>query len=86
MIVGLGAIGFFDDYVKISHERSLGLKPMQKIIGQAFVGITFSVCCLFFANKAGITPGSTAISTVRDTGLTWLPGALPWGWCCLCLV
>ena len=68
LIVGLGAIGFFDDYVKISHERSLGLKPMQKIIGQAFVGITFSVCCLFFANKAGITPGSTAISTVRDTG------------------
>ena len=29
---------------------------MQKIIGQAFVGITFSVCCLFFANKAGYHP------------------------------
>lgn len=33
-MVGFGAVGFFDDYVKINKERSLGLTPMQKIILQ----------------------------------------------------
>jgi len=66
---GMGFVGFFDDYAKISHERSLGLTPWQKIIGQGIVGVAFAVIALFFPDSAGRTPASTFISFARD---------LPW--------
>lgn len=69
LIVGLGLIGFLDDYAKISKQRSLGLRAWQKIVGQAFIGITFSVGALHFANSHGLTPASTRISFVRDSGI-----------------
>ena len=69
LIVGLGLIGFLDDFEKISKQRSLGLTPWQKMLGQAFIGITFSVCGLFFADRNGLTPASTRISFARDTNL-----------------
>src|SRR5690625_7645052 len=67
LIVGLGAIGFADDYIKISRQRSLGLRAIWKIIGQAAVGITFAVAALQFPNDNFRTPASTNISVVRDT-------------------
>lgn len=39
--LGFALIGFLDDYIKIVKKRSLGLTPMQKIIGQ--VGLAFIV-------------------------------------------
>ena len=69
LIVGLGLIGFLDDFEKISKQRSLGLTPWQKMLGQAFIGITFSVCGLFFADRNGLTPASTRISFARDSHL-----------------
>lgn len=35
LVVGLGLIGFLDDFEKISKQRSLGLRAWQKIVGQA---------------------------------------------------
>ena len=67
--VGLGLIGFLDDFEKISKERSLGLRAWQKMLGQAFIGITFAVVALFFADRSGLTPASTRISFARDTNL-----------------
>ncbi len=67
LIVGLGIVGFIDDAIKISRERSLGLKARYKILGQAVVGITFGVLALRFPNEKGVTPGSTHISFLRDT-------------------
>ncbi|PJI94340.1 phospho-N-acetylmuramoyl-pentapeptide-transferase [Luteimicrobium subarcticum] len=64
---GLGLIGFLDDYTKIRRQRSLGLSPMAKIIGQAVVGITFAVLVLQFPNGNGLKPASTYISFLRDT-------------------
>ncbi|MBN2176201.1 MAG: phospho-N-acetylmuramoyl-pentapeptide-transferase [Demequinaceae bacterium] len=69
LMVGLGLIGFIDDAIKISRERSLGLKARWKILGQGAVGITFGVLALRFADSHGVTPGSTSISFLRDTGL-----------------
>ncbi|MEE6274056.1 phospho-N-acetylmuramoyl-pentapeptide-transferase [Georgenia wangjunii] len=69
LMVGLGVIGFLDDYIKISRQRSLGLRARWKIIGQAGVGIAFSVLVLQFPNENYRTPASTRISFVRDTGL-----------------
>ncbi|SEA44946.1 Phospho-N-acetylmuramoyl-pentapeptide-transferase [Bowdeniella nasicola] len=67
LIIGLGIIGFLDDYIKISRERSLGLNPLGKILGQAFIGITFSVAVLLFPNENNRTPASMRISFVRDS-------------------
>lgn len=41
-MVGCGAIGFADDYLKIARKRSLGLTGRQKIAGQLLVGIAVS--------------------------------------------
>ncbi|MGO2633114.1 MAG: phospho-N-acetylmuramoyl-pentapeptide-transferase [Galactobacter sp.] len=67
---GMGLIGFFDDFAKISHERSLGLTPWQKIIGQGVVGVAFAILALNFANDRGQTPASLNISWARD--IPWL--------------
>jgi phospho-N-acetylmuramoyl-pentapeptide-transferase len=69
LMVGLGLIGFLDDFTKISRQRSLGLSPMWKMIGQGVVGITFSVLALQFPNERFRTPASTHISFIRDLGL-----------------
>lgn len=69
LMAGLGLVGFLDDYIKISKQRSLGLRSGQKLLGQGLVGLIFSVLVLQFPNGANITPASTAISTVRDTAL-----------------
>jgi len=69
LMVGLGLIGFLDDFTKIRKERSLGLSPLWKIVGQGVIGITFSVLALQFKDSAGRTPASTRISFLRDTNL-----------------
>lgn len=69
LMVGMGLVGFLDDFTKISKQRSLGLTPMVKIIGQGVIGITFSILALQFPNKYGLTPASTKISFLRDTNI-----------------
>lgn len=69
LMVGLGLIGFLDDYIKISKERSLGLNPKGKVIGQGLIGLTFSALALQFPNENYRTPASTQISFIRDTGI-----------------
>jgi len=69
LMVGLGLVGFLDDYIKISRQRSLGLSPWAKIFGQGLVGITFAVLALQFPNERHRTPASTQISFIRDTSL-----------------
>ena len=70
LMVGMGVIGFADDYIKISNQRSLGLSAMGKIIGQALVGILFAVLALQFRNDDFRTPASMRISVVRDTDIS----------------
>ncbi|MGC5616119.1 phospho-N-acetylmuramoyl-pentapeptide-transferase [Georgenia sp. Z1491] len=69
LMVGMGIIGFLDDYIKISRARSLGLDARAKIVGQAFIGISFAVMALQFPSENNRTPASTAISWVRDLPL-----------------
>lgn len=67
LMVGMGLVGFLDDFIKISKQRSLGLKAVTKIILQSTVGIVFAVLALQFPDENGLTPASTSISFVRDT-------------------
>lgn len=69
LMAGLGVVGFLDDFIKISRQRSLGLSPVAKIVGQGVVGIAFAVAALQFPNARFRTPASTHISFVRDTDL-----------------
>src|SRR5690606_23204148 len=69
LMVGLGFVGFLDDYIKISRQRSLGLTPRAKIIGQGLIGVLFAVGALSFPNAQFRTPASTRISFIRDTSL-----------------
>ena len=69
LAAGLGVVGFLDDFIKIKKQRSLGLRPVPKLLGQAFVGISFAVLALQFPNAFEETPASTKISFIRDTNL-----------------
>jgi phospho-N-acetylmuramoyl-pentapeptide-transferase len=72
LMTGLALLGFLDDFIKISRQRSLGLRTWQKLLGQGVVGITFAVLALQFPNERHRTPASVAVSFVRDTPFTFL--------------
>ena len=69
LMAGLGLVGFLDDYIKISKQRSLGLRSKEKLFGQTLVATIFAILALNFPNDSGRTPASTKVSFVRDTNL-----------------
>ena len=73
LMTGLGLVGFVDDFIKISKQRSLGLRTGAKLAGQAFVAIAFALLALQFEDERGLTPASTAVSALRDTPLVLGP-------------
>lgn len=70
LMVGMAAVGFCDDFIKVRKERSLGLTPTAKMIGQGLVGIIFAVLALLFRDERNRTPATLNISFVRDTPMT----------------
>lgn len=72
MTVGLGAVGFIDDYLKTRKQQSLGLGGWAKIAGQVVVAIAFTLLGIQFANAEQLTPVSTHISFVRDLPFDFL--------------
>jgi len=75
LFVGMGVVGFLDDFIKISKQRSLGLRSKAKMVGQTVVGIVFGVLALAPAleDGRGKTPASHSISFIRDYGRFTLP-------------
>ncbi len=75
LFVGMGLVGFLDDYIKISKQRSLGLRSKAKMIGQTAIALIFGILALspWLKDSDGVTPGSEKISFLRD--IPWL--ALP---------
>jgi phospho-N-acetylmuramoyl-pentapeptide-transferase len=70
LMVGMGLVGFLDDYIKIVKRRSLGLRAKAKMAGQLIVGIAFAVLALQFSDARGNTPASTKLSFITDFGWT----------------
>ena len=66
-MVGLGLVGFIDDFIKTQKQRSLGLGGWAKIAGQALVALVFAAFAFGSPNAQGVTPASTKVSVVRDT-------------------
>jgi phospho-N-acetylmuramoyl-pentapeptide-transferase len=89
LMTGLGVVGFIDDFLKVHKERSLGLSPVAKIIGQVIVGIIFALLAIQFPNRQGETPASTQISFIRDLPFDFLSWGLVFGviafviWICI---
>jgi phospho-N-acetylmuramoyl-pentapeptide-transferase len=73
LMTGLGVVGFIDDFIKISKQRSLGLRAKAKLAGQTLVAVTFAVLALQFKDNRGLSPASTQLSFIRDTGLALGP-------------
>jgi phospho-N-acetylmuramoyl-pentapeptide-transferase len=72
MMVGLGIVGFIDDYIKTRKQRSMGLGAWSKIVGQVIVAIIFIVLGLSFPDVHGVTPIATKISFIRDLPFDFL--------------
>ena len=72
LMVGLGLVGFLDDFIKIRKQRSLGLRARAKFGGQLLVGVAFAVLALGFHNRLGLSPASTHVSYLRDISLLGL--------------
>jgi phospho-N-acetylmuramoyl-pentapeptide-transferase len=70
LMFGLGFVGFLDDWLKVSRQKSLGLNAKQKIFGQIVVAATFAYLGIHFPDRDGLTPISQNLSTVRDTSIT----------------
>jgi phospho-N-acetylmuramoyl-pentapeptide-transferase len=69
LMTGLGLVGFLDDWLKVSKQRSLGLRARTKMLGQSAIAIAFAVAGLNFPDERGLTPVSLNLSTVRDTSI-----------------
>jgi phospho-N-acetylmuramoyl-pentapeptide-transferase len=72
LFVGLGAVGFVDDFLKVRKRNSLGLSMRQKLFWQSLVGVVCGVVALWFPS-AGLeheTVAASTISFVKD--LRWL--------------
>ena len=71
LMAGLGLVGFLDDYIKISKQRSLGLRTKEKLAGQTLVGVIFAVLALQFPNSRFRTPAVPFVSFARDTNVNF---------------
>ncbi len=52
-VVLTGVLGLIDDMSKVAHERSLGLTPKAKLIGQFLIAGAFILCAV---NVLGVAP------------------------------
>src|SRR5574340_756945 len=52
-LVGYGIIGFFDDYAKVTHQRSLGLTGRRKMIYQISIAAMFAALLLALRASGG---------------------------------
>ena len=75
LYVGLGSVGFLDDFIKIYKQRNLGLRSKAKFIGQTVIAVIFGVLALLpgLQDSREQTPAGHTISFIRDTDRFTLP-------------
>ena len=73
--VGLGAVGFLDDFMKVRNRRSLGLTKLQKFVGTALVSVAFGMIVSRATDETGI---STSLSFIRPTAFVLGVAFLAW--------
>ena len=78
LMVGLGFVGFLDDYIKVSRQRSLGLRSRAKFVGQTVVALVFGSLALspWLEDDRNRTPAGAAISFIREPENLALPAVV----------
>ncbi|AKE39520.1 phospho-N-acetylmuramoyl-pentapeptide-transferase [Corynebacterium camporealensis] len=66
LTLGLGGLGFADDFIKLFKARNLGLNKTAKLLGQLALALAFALLVLQFPDEDGLTPASTNLSFIRD--------------------
>ncbi len=69
-MVAFGAIGFIDDFSKISKKQNEGLKPKEKIILQLIFGFAFAV---FMMEEEGTSVIIPFTGKTVDMGILYIP-------------
>jgi phospho-N-acetylmuramoyl-pentapeptide-transferase len=67
LVVGLGFVGFLDDWLKVSRQNSRGLKGRYKLISQATLAGVFGYLGLQFPDSDQLTPISLYLSGIGET-------------------
>ena len=76
MALGMGAIGFFDDYIKVVKKRNLGLTAKQKTFLQLLVSALYLVSLAFCGVNTTNIPFVGSINITSGAGLIFWPIAL----------
>ncbi len=71
-VVAFGLIGYFDDYIKIHHRRSLGLNKRAKSGAQLVCALVFAILAVDWAHT------STALSFTRSEAIGINMGSVLW--------
>jgi phospho-N-acetylmuramoyl-pentapeptide-transferase len=71
-VVAFGLIGFFDDYIKVHHRRSLGLNKRAKSAAQLICALAFAILAVEWAHT------STALSFTRSDAIGIDMGKVLW--------
>lgn len=76
LAVGMGLIGFFDDYIKVVKKRNLGLTAKQKTFLQFLVASLYLVVLYMSGVRTTWIPFFGDVSVVSGIGLIFWPIAL----------
>jgi phospho-N-acetylmuramoyl-pentapeptide-transferase len=68
LMVGLGAVGLIDDYMKVFRQTSVGLRSRAKLAGQIIIAIVFAFEVLRRPDGFDLTPADAHLSFLRDFG------------------
>ncbi len=72
VIGGAALVGFADDWIKVRHQRSLGLNKRAKIIGQLLIATAFAAGCVYWQGV------DTHLSFTRAESLHFNLGPVGW--------
>ena len=76
LAVGMGLIGFVDDFIKVVKKRNLGLTARQKTFAQLLVSAIYLLVLLFSGMTTTYIPFVGNVSIVSGAGLIFWPIAL----------
>lgn len=71
--IGMGLIGFFDDYIKVVKKRNLGLTAFQKTVCQSLVVIAYLSSLAFAGLKETWIPFLGNVNIISGIGLVFWP-------------
>lgn len=72
IMLAFGAIGFWDDYIKVVLKRSLGLRAREKLGLQLLIGLILGLLLVFYFDRGTIVT-MPFTGTQFDLGLMYIP-------------